>query len=63
MKIIVEIEIDEEEYREAVTIGWNDRFGEELTSDEVIITNNPSDFQHAAVNMPEDSFKSIEVIR
>ncbi len=49
MILTIQIEVDEEKYKEAIADGWNDRFGPDdtITPDDVKTLDNFEDFQHA----------------
>ncbi len=47
MILTVQIEVDEEEYKEAIVKGWWDRFQETITVDDVGTLDNFGDFRYA----------------
>ena len=63
MKLIVEIEVDEDVYKDAICEQWRDRFGDAITPDEVATLNNPEDFQHCVCLLDLDTIKSIKVVK
>ena len=60
MKITIEVECTEEEYKEAVADGWNECYSENIKPNDVQSLDNPSDFQLAAAYLPSGSFKSMK---
>lgn len=61
MKLTIEIEVDKKEYADAVAEGWNDRFGEELTGEDILTFDNPDDFHSAIFFLDPEVIKSVKV--
>ncbi len=57
MILTIQIEVDEQKYKEAIMEGWNNRFGpdEAITANEVGTLDNPEDFQHAMYYLDVES--------
>lgn len=47
MKILITIETNEKDLKEAIAKGWNEAYGEELTSSDIVGINNPDDIIRA----------------
>lgn len=61
MRLTVTVEISKEDYADAVAKGWNERFGEDLTGDDIVSFNNTEDFISAVPFMEIEVFKSVKV--
>lgn len=64
IKLTVTVEIDEDEYKQALAEAWNERFGEDIGPEDIRNLENVQDFHSAASNfLPEEVFKSIVVTK
>ena len=55
MKLI--ITVDEDVYREAISAGWNERFGEELNPNDIGSFDDKCDLIWAIPNLSENDFE------
>ncbi len=64
MILTIQIEVDEQKYKEAIMEGWADRYGDEITVDEIGSLEHFSDVQLALPNLNiDDDAVQISVIR
>lgn len=63
MKLIVTINIEEDEYKRAICHGWYDRFGKAINPENVQTLYDIGDFIGAVPHMSEDDFTDIGVVK
>lgn len=62
IRLVITVEIDEDEYKIALAEAWNNRYDENLGPNDIGRIDNVHDFHNAASDyLPEEVFKSIVV--
>lgn len=62
LKIKVEIEVDEKEWRYAIAAGWLEIYGETIEGKEIKVLDNPDDFQRAFPYIDSKCIEKVEVV-
>jgi hypothetical protein len=59
----ISFEIDEQKYRQAICMGWSQRFGENLQPEELKLVPNPTDVLCALSVLAEAEIENVQYER